>query len=267
MNNYFVYNQHGKDNMHKIWHKLSNRVMILYVLEGKGSLVTSEQIYPFKSGSLFFVGANKTHYTLPENPANYKRSKLFISTETFIKIASLLDGNENFNNTFHLNSLVFADLEDNVKYIVETLLNELNENLSKPSFNTLLVSAFIKLCVYAEANVKKQIISPQETNSVALAVKYVNEHFSENITLKEICNAVFQSKYFFCRKFKSVMGQTIMNYLLTTRLSLSQELLLSTNLSINEISDKCGFSSVSYFCSIFKKHNDISPYKYRRKYK
>jgi len=56
----------------------------------------------------------------------------------------------------------------------------------------------------------------------------------------------------------------VMEYILKTRIVLAKNDLLKTNLSITEISEQNGFSSVSYFCRAFKEEEKLSPLQYRK---
>ena len=73
------------------------------------------------------------------------------------------------------------------------------------------------------------------------------------------------SKYHFCRQFKQHIGLTVMKYILRTRITLAKIDLVKTNLSVSEISEKNGFSSVSYFCRIFNETEGCSPLQFRKK--
>lgn len=56
-------------------------------------------------------------------------------------------------------------------------------------------------------------------------------------------------------------------YLKLARISRSKTLLTNTNLKINEVSEKCGFTDTNYFCKVFRDINDCTPLEYRRKIK
>ena len=74
------------------------------------------------------------------------------------------------------------------------------------------------------------------------------------------------SKYHFCRVFKNNTGQTVMSYILKTRIVLARTMLKKENLTVSEVSRLCGFSSVSYFCRVFKEKTGVSPLKYKKIY-
>ena len=72
------------------------------------------------------------------------------------------------------------------------------------------------------------------------------------------------SKYYFCRMFKQKTGVTVMEYILKTRIVMAMELLGEATLTVTEISEACGFSSVSYFSRAFKNETGVSPLKYKK---
>ena len=64
--------------------------------------------------------------------------------------------------------------------------------------------------------------------------------------------------------FKRVTGKTINEFVLDKRIDLSKQILAFTNISIEELALKCGFSSQSYFTRAFKKKTGLSPMQFRK---
>lgn len=95
-------------------------------------------------------------------------------------------------------------------------------------------------------------------------LSYINQHYSQPITLKKLCDKFFLSKVSLCKKFKNVMHCSIMEYVSITRLSKAKLLLRDTNKSIEDIAMECGFSSANYFGLIFKKEVGLSPLNYKK---
>ena len=100
---------------------------------------------------------------------------------------------------------------------------------------------------------------------VQKAVEYINIHIHEDLRIDRICDAIHVSKYYFCRKFKQSTGLTVMNYILKTRIISAKNLMETTNLTIGQISQRCGFSSQSYFCRVFKEECGMTPLQFRDK--
>ncbi len=95
------------------------------------------------------------------------------------------------------------------------------------------------------------------------AVKYIREHFHEQITLEELAEICNMSKSHFIRSFGKYANRTPHEYLLAYRLSRSKQLLLTTDHSIEQIAEECGFNSASHFARAFRKSNELSPTEFR----
>lgn len=94
---------------------------------------------------------------------------------------------------------------------------------------------------------------------------YIQEHYSDKITLEDIADSVNICRSECCRFFKSQIGETLFHYLLNYRVHQSLPLLTETSLSITEIAEQTGFSSPAYFSRIFHKCMGTSPAAYRKK--
>ncbi|MGE4549673.1 MAG: helix-turn-helix domain-containing protein [Intestinibacillus sp.] len=95
------------------------------------------------------------------------------------------------------------------------------------------------------------------------AVSYMERHFAEDLSLEKISAHVNLSPYYFSRQFKKYTGSTPYEFLQTTRIQQAKKLLLSSRLSVESISVKCGFNSLSNFIRAFKKDVRLTPGKFR----
>ena len=95
------------------------------------------------------------------------------------------------------------------------------------------------------------------------AVEYISTHFSEKLTLDEICYNSGYSKYHFSRIFKEYTGYTVMNYLAAVRCDNARHL-LKENIPISKICYECGFENCSLFAKEFKRHFQLLPSEYRK---
>lgn len=91
---------------------------------------------------------------------------------------------------------------------------------------------------------------------------YVAEHYTEKILLDNICFLFGTNKTTLCQSFKSEYGLTLLEYVDQLKIKEAKKLLHSQKLSVTEISEKLGFSSIHYFCRHFKKHTGMSPSEY-----
>ena len=126
----------------------------------------------------------------------------------------------------------------------------------------MLYSGYLRLLTLLDQHIPEQLSPSSDT--MQLAIEHINRHIFEALTIDGICAAVHTSKYHFCRQFKKATGFTVMEYILKTRLILARDMLLKTDKTISEISESCGFSSVSYFSRVFRQEMGMSPLKYRK---
>lgn len=94
-------------------------------------------------------------------------------------------------------------------------------------------------------------------------ISYINEHFTESLSLEFLAKKAHLSPYYFTRVFHNQTGLTPHQYIIATRLNSSKFLLKTTNLSVKEIAFNSGFISESSFCSTFKKWEGLTPSEYR----
>ena len=251
----------GKDPLYKIWHA-SEEHLFMYIHSGSGSIVSEEKIFPIKKNLLVFIAANKYHYTLPDNPQIYERSKLIFTTDVFEKIDSFFENSATIRKILS-NSIVYAQIDDAEGEKIEQIFREYNIHKNEKGEELLLFSCLFKLFFLIDKYSVESV--PVSKGIINKAIKYINENIALDIKIEDICSAVNISKHYFCRQFKEHMGITVMKYILRTRITLAKTDLIKTNLSISEISEKNGFSSVSYFCRIFNETEKCSPLKFRKR--
>jgi len=120
------------------------------------------------------------------------------------------------------------------------------------------------IAVYIE---REGIMSDCNKTVGQLAKDYVKRNLSGRITLAEISAYAHCSTVTLTEHFRREFGMSVMEYVAKKRMALAEELLLSTSLSVTDISGRCGFGDVEYFSKCFKRRYGISPIKYRRKYR
>lgn len=105
-----------------------------------------------------------------------------------------------------------------------------------------------------------------ETRPIRQARAYVQQHYSEPITLESVCEAVGFSPSYFSALFKRETGENFVRYLTRVRIDRAKELLQQTNLSVSEVCSRVGYNDLKHFTQTFKKETSLSPAQYRRLY-
>lgn len=99
--------------------------------------------------------------------------------------------------------------------------------------------------------------------SIQHVLDYVDNNFTKNITLKDICKVSMMSESSFIYVFKQITGKTFVEYLNYSRVNMARKLLSNSNHSVTDICLECGFRDTSHFNHIFKKLTNFSPIIYR----
>lgn len=94
--------------------------------------------------------------------------------------------------------------------------------------------------------------------------QYLNQHYDSKITLDLLCNEFYCSKSTLTNCFKKSFGRSINDYLTSLRLEQAKILLCHGSLTINKISQACGFSDQNYFSKVFFKTFGQTPSQYSR---
>lgn len=92
---------------------------------------------------------------------------------------------------------------------------------------------------------------------------YMDQHYTENISLEMAADVAGFSKFHFSRLFKQCSGYNFYDYLCLLRIKAAENLLFSPDLSVTEVALQSGFSSLSTFNRTFKKKKGCTPSEYR----
>ncbi|WP_051250951.1 helix-turn-helix domain-containing protein [Paenibacillus harenae] len=96
------------------------------------------------------------------------------------------------------------------------------------------------------------------------AARMIRHHAYGRLIMKELAESIGLSPVRFTRKFQSAFGQTPIDYLTTLRLRKAQAMLLESELTLDQIAERCGYDNGFYLSRVFSKRLHISPAAYRR---
>ncbi|GAA0405994.1 response regulator [Paenibacillus motobuensis] len=96
--------------------------------------------------------------------------------------------------------------------------------------------------------------------------KYLEQHYSEEISLQDISSRFFLSREYISRKFKQEFGVTVLDYLSSIRIEKAKLLLMNPHLRIIQVAEMVGYHDEKYFSKVFKKLEGRTPNDYRKEY-
>ncbi len=99
-----------------------------------------------------------------------------------------------------------------------------------------------------------------------LAERYIEENIGDSeLSVQSISDFVDLSAAYFSNMFYRTKGIHLNEYINRTRIRYAQKQLLETNTRVVAISQSLGFSSSSYFNSVFKRYTGMTPSRFREK--
>ncbi len=130
--------------------------------------------------------------------------------------------------------------------------------------SALLIKAELLICwnLFYEHNISRLQIMQKDSRITGL-IAYLEEHYAEDMTLKELAGRSYLSEGQLSRIFKQQMGTSIITYLNRIRMIHACQLLTGTNKKIADIANSCGFNNISHFNRVFHSYLHCSPREYR----
>lgn len=103
--------------------------------------------------------------------------------------------------------------------------------------------------------------------ALVYVLQYIHSHYMEQITLERLAQMEHISKSYLSRKFRQQTGMTVITYVNQLRIEGAKQLLIGSDMRVNEIAYHVGFESPKYFYRMFKHLTGESPAGFRRKYR
>ena len=98
-------------------------------------------------------------------------------------------------------------------------------------------------------------------------IQYMTKNINKSLKTEDLASLMYMQPTYFIRCFKKQYGMPPITYFNRMKIYKAMGLLAGTDLTIEEISGEIGIFDTSYFARLFKKHCDISPTRYRAKFK
>ncbi len=105
---------------------------------------------------------------------------------------------------------------------------------------------------------------PLEDERIKKMMTCASDNYDKKLTAARLAQEIHVSERECYRLFRSILGITPGEFILSLRLQKAQELLRSTDKSILEIALEAGFGTSSYFCKVFHAYHHITPNQYRK---
>ncbi|CEN78394.1 AraC family transcriptional regulator [[Clostridium] sordellii] len=206
---------------------------LILPIKGNLNIETSEKSLSLGDEHIFFLPPNCEHlfnankineFLVLDIPKNYLKNN---------DMDKIIGGKE----------IIFDDKWNAIRHL---FLSEIN-NKSSSSINNLFLYCY-------------ELMMSENTFS---SVKYIDEHYSEDIDLKKLAEIEHYNSNYYIEWFKNNMGISPGEYIKKLRINKSKELLLNTDLTILQIGESVGYKYNSSFTRAFKDIENITPKEFR----
>lgn len=251
------------------WH---NDFELIYLESGHFEFFIGNDTFILNRGEAVFINSKVIHQIKSVNNETtiyycYTFSPELISEsmQSLIACKYIIPLMNNYNYPYYI-------FHNNIPWEKDCLTNIHELNKAASSKNMLrefkvkhyLQSVFISMIENISYICDKTDTNVVNENYEAMKIIiYIQEHYSESISLSDLTHAANISKSSCNRLFRKILKTTPFQYILDFRINESMQLLNNSTKSISEIAFSCGFNDVSYYCKVFRKCNGISPQKYR----
>ena len=153
---------------------------------------------------------------------------------------------------------------DDFSYCREALRLQITDYILKPVDYAEFGSCIDNLKISMFEHKLAEQPAGQEERPIHSMTRYLQEHLAEDISLAVLSETFHLNPQYISQLFKSEIGVGFLTYLTNIRLEKAKKLLLSTPLSIAEVSEQAGYGDYRVFTKVFKKSEGVTPSQYRR---
>lgn len=250
---------------------------ISLIVSGQCQWCVNDRTFLGHKGDVYLFGSNENHYLLD-----------VIGTEPLLLLNIRFDsrfiwspGGNRFNlrylEIFLNHPLSFSNAISHTEPVASSvcqLMMEIYQEFQnqEPEYQ-LVVKAKLLLILAALGryyDVSAQSSVPHtyrhHLNQLDNAITYINANLTTNLNLEAIAREAGMSRSYFSTVFKRMNGIPVWDYITRKRIELAMALLREQDLSVLEVAEECGFSSISNFNRCFRQVTGISPSAYRKEF-
>lgn len=238
---------------HSITLGMLNAYLILYTTEGQGLLVYNTKRYPLKSNSIVFIDCTKGFHLEVFHSSSWSYQWFYVNSNSIHYYYQQFI----FDETPVYDSKLISNLHNPFSKLMNYICNEPIEELVL----SLLIDNLVTTLIVEKHTLAEYKQIPKYIENVK---KLFDERYYENFDLDLVAKTFKVSKYTLSRDFTKYIKISPIEYLIRTRILASKQLLVESDLTINEIAAKVGIDNATHFINLFKKRVGITPLQYRK---
>lgn len=238
---------------------------VYYFLGGSVEYSVEGRTYELKPGDLLLINPLELHQPrIAPDQQDYERIVLWINKNYLSELCfNKTSLTRCFDNSIpdHTNLLRPTKIQQTY---ISAMLTELISETSSDSYAVEIASEAIllrflvelnRLTIYSSSALRKDEAS---SSIIPDVLEYINKHFCEKLTLNEIADEFFVSKYYLSHAFNNVVGTSVHRYIVLKRLIHAKQMLLS-GIKSTTAATNCGFNDYAGFYRAFTAEYGVTP--------
>lgn len=242
-----------------------------FFLEGSISMFIDGIPHKLKSGDVLLIPPEIQHHAVSHDPDTPYRRFVFWIQRDYVKflhefspcITYILQlALEKNYYRFHYDTLSFHSIQAKIFHIIE---ENLSSHFGKEASVSLCINDLLLYMSRTVYEMEHPETLREEQKLYHNVIHHIEHHLTEELSLEQIAQAFYVSKYHIAHIFKEHMGISLHQYITKKRLARCRDSILS-GVSISKAYALYGFSDYSSFFRAFKKEYGISPKEYREQH-
>lgn len=242
-------------------HRHARFTEMLYVYQGAGQYVAGGYSYAIRTGDVLLYNQGDLHEV---TSSMHHEIGTYCFGLSNLRLGRLAEGH--FSDPEHGFVRPAADEIDHIQSLCELIYRHAERH---SAYADELVSHLLPALVLLSANLPPDERAADQPHNLVLANRirqYIGTHFTEQLTLEDIGQALSMSPYHLAHIFKDMTGMSPIHYMIRCRVGEAQNLLISTDYSATQIAAIVGYANVNHFNAIFTKLVGLPPIRYRKQY-
>ena len=242
-------------------HRHARFTEMLYVYQGAGQYVAGGYSYAIRTGDVLLYNQGDLHEV---TSSLHHEIGTYCFGLSNLRLGRLAEGH--FSDPEHGFVRPAADEIDHIQSLCELIYRHAERH---SAYADELVSHLLPALVLLSANLPPDERAADQPHNLVLANRirqYIGTHFTEQLTLEDIGQALSMSPYHLAHIFKDMTGMSPIHYMIRCRVCEAQNLLISTDYSATQIAAIVGYANVNHFNAIFAKLVGLPPIRYRKQY-
>ena len=242
-------------------HRHERLTEMLYVYQGAGQYIAGGYSYPIRTGDILLYNQGDLHEV---TSSLHHEIGTFCFGISGLHLRGLPEGHFTRAETGFVRPAV--DEIDHIQSLCEMIYEHAER---RTGYSDEIVSHLLPALVLLAASLPPDARAADQPHNLVLANRirqYISTHFTEQLTLEDIGEALSMSPYHLAHIFKDMTGMSPIHYMIRCRIGEAQNLLISTDYSATQIAAIVGYTNVNHFNAIFAKLVGLPPIRYRRSY-